>query len=597
MNQLGSYCKPLVQYLMSLGIQSKAPVIHKINLKQFNRDLLLYVGMAIASLSILWGFFPVESIAYQRYLIAVILIIPFLYLLNYRQFHVLSRMIWILFNLGAISYVASYYGLESGVHYFFILICFAPIFYFRTQSKIVMSLLAIIGLGILMFWIKGHEWFYAGPFSSEFVFYTRGIVFAVFLILTLLKIYTFSEESNYYLKRDVQSQAIIEEKHRHLRMIIDLIPHYIFTKDSSGTYTLVNHATAATMGRSIEQIIGKTDYDVMSEALARSFEEEDLQVLNAGFIHRFPSRKTRNPRGNQVWVETIKTPIKNRRGEIEGILGIAIDITERKKHEEEISQKVQELNDKNAELERYIESNMQLENFAYIASHDLRQPLLTTMGFASQLEKRYSSQLDETGRMFLHHILQATNNMNDLIQDLLIYSRVHTDPLPFKEVIIEQIIAEVLEELGHTIEASQAHVEVGYLPGRISGNYTMLKQLFQNLIANAIKFKQPQQPPVIQIHAQEEGNYWHFEVSDNGIGIDPSYHEKIFLLFRRLHNKQRFEGSGMGLAICKKIVEKHQGRIWVESTPGQGSNFYFTLKKSVIPVTSLPLYDLKNVMK
>jgi two-component system, sensor histidine kinase len=225
-----------------------------------------------------------------------------------------------------------------------------------------------------------------------------------------------------------------------------------------------------------------------------------------------------------------------------------------------------------AELER---KNKELEQFAYVASHDLQEPLRTTTGFVEALRKQYKGMLDDHADRYLDYIAQSSDRMKTLIKDLLDYSRIGREK-QFVPVDCNLMLAEVLADLQTVIRESEAVVVSDGLPV-INAFPTELKLLFQNLISNSIKFRKPGMPPAIDIHAEKENGYWKFAVRDNGIGIDPSHQDRIFIIFQRLHNRSDYEGSGIGLAHCKKIVELHGGEIWVESAAGKGSTFYFTI--------------------
>ncbi len=238
----------------------------------------------------------------------------------------------------------------------------------------------------------------------------------------------------------------------------------------------------------------------------------------------------------------------------------------------------EEADNANRELEK---KNKELEQFVYIASHDLREPLRTTTSFIQLFQKQYQSMLDQRGLQYLGFISQAADRMRTLIDDLLEYSKIgnHRD---LQEVNCDNVIREVLADLGTAIRESGAIVNAGVLPV-IQGYPTAIKQLFQNLLANGIKFRRPGIAPEISITATEVDNKWQFAFADNGIGIAPQYRERIFVIFQRLHSRKEYEGSGIGLAHCRKIVELHKGKIWVESEPGAGTTFYFTLQADEDP--------------
>jgi len=221
--------------------------------------------------------------------------------------------------------------------------------------------------------------------------------------------------------------------------------------------------------------------------------------------------------------------------------------------------------------------NEELEQFVYIASHDLQEPLRTTTSFIELLKKKYQNELDENANKYFDFIVDASSRMKTLITDLLDYSRLGATK-EWTQVDANLVLDNVLADLGDAIKNAQAEVLSEQLPV-FTGHQVEIKQLFQNLLSNAIKFRKKEIAPRIHISASDERTHWKFAIRDNGIGIDPQYKEKIFLIFQRLHSKSEFEGSGIGLAHCKKIVELHGGSIWLDSVPGQGTTFYFTIKK------------------
>ncbi len=227
-----------------------------------------------------------------------------------------------------------------------------------------------------------------------------------------------------------------------------------------------------------------------------------------------------------------------------------------------------------AELTR---SNKELERFAYITSHDLQEPLRMISSYLQLVEKRYKDELDEDAKDFINFAVDGAKRMQILINDLLRYSRVGTKSIEFQPVNCEEILKNTLNNLEIAIEESGAKITYDYLP-IVRGDKTQLSQLFQNLIGNSIKFK-GENFPEIHIKAEDENDFWRFSFQDNGIGIDPKYYDRIFQIFQRLHNRDKYPGTGIGLAICKKIIERHGGNIFVESESGKGTTFIFTLKK------------------
>ena len=223
--------------------------------------------------------------------------------------------------------------------------------------------------------------------------------------------------------------------------------------------------------------------------------------------------------------------------------------------------------------------NKELEQFAYVASHDLQEPLRTISGFVDLLKKECREKLDSNGQIYLNYLSQASDRMKVLIKDLLDYSRIGREK-EARSVDCNLLLDEVLADLGKSIRESGAKVTGGGLP-ILRAFPTELKLLFQNLIANSIKFRHPDRPPEVSVFAAQENGKWKFAVCDNGIGIEKQFQERIFIIFQRLHSRTQYEGSGIGLAHCKKIVEVHQGQIWVEASPGQGSRFYFTISNDL----------------
>ncbi|GAB2680080.1 hypothetical protein GCM10027036_37950 [Flavihumibacter cheonanensis] len=255
--------------------------------------------------------------------------------------------------------------------------------------------------------------------------------------------------------------------------------------------------------------------------------------------------------------------------------GTVQDITQRKLYEQALEKANQELSERAEQLSR---SNAELERFAFIASHDLQEPLRMVSSFLQLVEKRYKDKLDEAGKQYIQYAVSGAERMKKLINDLLAYSRLENMAVELTEVDMNQVLKEVVHNLQESIAETNAIVEIDTLPVVLKGNFSGLVQLFQNLIGNAIKYRSDLQPE-IRISAKEENNYWQFAVKDNGIGIEPDYFEKIFVIFQRLHNMTEYSGTGIGLAICKKIVEQHKGKIWVYSKEKEGSTFYFTIKK------------------
>lgn len=281
--------------------------------------------------------------------------------------------------------------------------------------------------------------------------------------------------------------------------------------------------------------------------------------------------------GELVTIDVIKRLIRVNHKSL--IIRVARDITQERRQKRIIQQQVKDLKNQKQELERYIASNMELENFAYIASHDLRAPIRTITSFAQLLSRSIKDKLSVKESEYLSFIISSSQNMNALINDLLTYSRVNSTKINPETKDLHSLIEEVLADLKSSIEEKNAQIICQNIPNVITADHMKLRQLLLNLISNGIKFSKPDHQPVIEIGCKAKPTSWEFFIKDNGIGISKEYFDRIFLLFNRLHNIQDFEGTGIGLALCKKIVSQHQGQIWLESEVGQGTTFYFTISK------------------
>ncbi|NLE57374.1 MAG: PAS domain-containing protein [Planctomycetes bacterium] len=281
--------------------------------------------------------------------------------------------------------------------------------------------------------------------------------------------------------------------------------------------------------------------------------------------------RVRRPDGSMGWTVSRAVPLLDENGDIIEWFGAASDITERKRAEEALQQAV-------GDLKR---SNQDLEQFAYVASHDLREPLRMVTGFMDLLRDRYRDQLDDTAQRFIAFAVDGTRRMEQLLSGLMEYSRVSTSGQDMEPVSMNEAFNKALANLWGKVVEIGGEVTAGELP-TVLGNATQMTQLLQNLLANAIKFRRQDVPPRVHASAKPfEENTWLFSVQDNGIGMDKAQAQsgRIFQVFQRLNTREEYEGTGVGLAICKRIVERHGGRIWVESEPGRGSTFFFTLPK------------------
>ena len=349
--------------------------------------------------------------------------------------------------------------------------------------------------------------------------------------------------------------------------LIRSIPMKLFIKDSNLKYMMVDNSYARDFGLKPEDFIGKNDFDFYPKEFAERYRADDRDVLENGEI-----KDVEEPyivAGHESWIHTIKSQVMDSDGEILGVLGLFQDISKRKKLELEMKQLLHALRT----------SNQELEQFAYVASHDLQEPLRMVSSYTQLLEKRYKDQLDQDAKDYIHYAVDGANRMQRLIQDLLSFSRVTTRGKELEPLDVHEPLGEAVYNLQSAIQDSGAMVSNDDLP-MIRGDFTQIVQLFQNLIGNGIRYQKGDVAPRVHVHAEESaGNpgMIEFTISDNGIGIEEKYFDRIFVIFQRLHGRQEYAGTGLGLALCKRIVERHKGRIWVESEIGKGSTFHFTL--------------------
>lgn len=331
-----------------------------------------------------------------------------------------------------------------------------------------------------------------------------------------------------------------------------------------GVFAYVNPAFAKMHGYEIRELIGMKWKDLVYPD-DRSLVEENIRRRISGETNsaHYEFRVLR--KNSTLMPVEVYGAMTHHQGR-PAIIGTIMDISERKRTQEELARRA-------ADLAR---SNADLEHFAYIASHDLQEPLRAVAGFTDLLARRYKGRLDKDADEFIDFALSGANRMKQLVNDLLAYSRVGTKAKAFAPTDCGAAFDQAIRNLAITIEEHYASIRVTNPFPIVMADKTQLIQVFQNLIANAIKFH-GSEPPRIDVSAEKKDGEWLFCVRDNGIGIDPRHVDRIFAVFQRLHSQQEYPGTGIGLAICKKIVERHGGRIWVDSQPGRGSSFYFTL--------------------
>lgn len=424
----------------------------------------------------------------------------------------------------------------------------------NTRSLLITVILSPFVLGWLAFSAESAGLFNTGVARLYFSI-------SVMLLLAVVVLYNANrllqaETSQKLLQSDLQSVQ------RQLQSLIDYSPAAIFVKDVDGRYQLVNHHFERLVDKPRSQILGKRAQVIFKPNLIKPVLDSDRQLLETRdvVVTEITTEFDGVPR---TYLNT-KFPLLDENGNVQSIGGIWTDISEQKALADT-------LNLKNVDLER---SNKELEQFAYVASHDLQEPLRMVSSYMQLLESRYKDKLDQDAQEFIDYAVDGALRMQRLIQDLLAFSRVGTRgkaPLP---VDADAALDEAMLNLKMRIEETGAEIQMDKL-STVLADKDQLVQVFQNLLGNALKFG-GERKPEIQISMQKSDGFAEFRIRDNGIGFDPKHTDRIFVLFQRLNTRDKYEGTGIGLAICKKIVERHGGRVWAESQLGKGSTFHFT---------------------
>ena len=336
----------------------------------------------------------------------------------------------------------------------------------------------------------------------------------------------------------------------------------LVTISAEGKITDANAATERVTGRSREELLGTDFVDYFTDPDKARFGYE--KVFRDGLVKNY-ELAIRHKNGWLTPVMYNASLYRDNSGKIIGIFAAARDISDRKRAEEEL-----------------IRSNEDLQQFAYVASHDLQEPLRNVASCLQLLEKEYKNKLDANADQYINYAIEGAVRMKALILDLLAYSRVVTKGKAPAQTDCEQILESVLRNLNLTITETGAVITHDALP-TISADDTQLLQVFQNLIQNAIKFRR-EAPPQVHVSAVRNKSDWVFSIKDNGIGIESKHLERIFVIFQRLHKRSQYDGTGMGLAIAKKIVERHGGQIWADSEPNVGTTFYFTIPEKGLQI-------------
>ena len=377
-------------------------------------------------------------------------------------------------------------------------------------------------------------------------------------------------------RRLLQSQALANEAimrtqktEKRFRHVVEAAPSGMIMIDHTGTIVLANtimceqfgYDSNSLLGRSIETLIPERFRSQHPSHRTQFFATPEPRSMGSG-RELFGLRQD----GSEFPVEIGLNPLTTDEGTF--VLASVVDISARKMANEALAKYIDDLR----------RSNLELEQFAYVASHDLQEPLRKIRNFSELLGSRAKGHLPPEAERYLTPIVEGAIRMQTLVQDLLAYSRVARGELNVETINLQEIVEQARNNLEAVIMESQATLTIGALPN-LEANPIQMEQLFQNLIGNGLKYR-GENTPHIEVAAKQKAGYWEFSIRDNGIGIDPEYSDRIFVIFQRLHTKQEYAGTGIGLSICKKIVELHGGKIWVESSPHEGSTFFFTLPET-----------------
>lgn len=367
----------------------------------------------------------------------------------------------------------------------------------------------------------------------------------------------------------------VEQERTHLRTLFATLPDVVWLKSPEGVYLSCNRKFERLCGWREAELRGKTDYDLFGKEQADYFRAHDERAIRAGFNSVNEEWVTMHDTGERTLLQTIKTPMRNAAGELVGVLGIARDITELRETQDSLTALNAELEQRVAERTQALSEAMkELESFSYAVSHDLKAPLRGIDGYSKILLEDYGDLLDAQGQRFLGNIRNGAAQMHALIEDLLAYSRMERRSLESSRVDLGQVMKDLLARRSDEIAASSARIE-GEVPSVvIRADRQGVEMVLRNLIDNALKFSRDADPPVITLDVQVDAGHVVLCIRDNGIGFDMKYHERIFEIFQRLHRSEDFAGTGVGLALVRKAMQRMGGRVWAESAPGMGASFH-----------------------
>ena len=391
-------------------------------------------------------------------------------------------------------------------------------------------------------------------------------------------------------RKNEQLQDLSDKVHKNelqYKTLTNSLPLLIFSLDAEGQVIYANAWLTRYSGETIDSLnasqwkyfVFEEDYFAFSSLLKEVAKNEKTTLKS---VIRLKNQSS----GAYLWHQLSLTPLRNDSGDVQNWIGYLVDIHAQKAYEEtlkdniELKQTQEKLNEYQRVQEKYItelnRSNLELQQFAFIASHDLQEPVRKLLFYSDFLMSQYTGILEGPGIKYLTSMQQSAQRMRVLIKDLLVFSQIKKEEIVFRSINLNTIIAEVIQDFEMLIEEKKATLQIDALPA-LNADEMMMRQLFENLISNALKYSSDGKPPVIEINGKNSDGCVLLTVKDNGIGFDEKYLPQMFTLFQRLHNRSVYEGTGLGLAICKKIVEFHNGKIWAQSTEGKGSAFSVSL--------------------
>ena len=379
----------------------------------------------------------------------------------------------------------------------------------------------------------------------------------------------------------------VQKSEAQYKTLTNSLPLFIFALDIQGELLYANEWLTRYTAETIESlnesqwkaVVHEEDYYSFSLLLKND-------VTKGATTIKTQSRLRHKNSDTHLWHQISLSPFRNEKGELQYWIGYMVDIHAQKVFEEtlkdniELKQTQDQLKDNQETLEQYISelnrSNQELQQFAFVASHDLQEPVRKLLYYSDFLLNKYTDAMDPKGIDYLKNMQLASHRMRNLIQDLLVFSQINKEQIAFKEVDLNNVLNEAQQDLEISIEEKGALFNITSLPV-IKGDERMIRQLFENIISNAIKYSKVNVSPVIDITCQQNGSFYELAFKDNGIGFNEKYLPQMFTLFQRLHNRDSFDGTGLGLAICRKITDLHSGKIWATGKEGEGATFYVSL--------------------